>query len=37
MDNIKDLIGCESGVLAREAVKILVERNGIDVKLFDVR
>ena len=37
MDNIKDLIGCESGVLAREAVKILVERKGIDVKLFDVR
>ena len=37
MDNIKDLIGCESGTLAREAVKILIERKGIDVKLFDVR
>ena len=37
MDNIKDLVGCESGVLAREAVKILIERKGIDVKLFDVR
>ena len=37
MDNVKDLVGCESGVLAREAVKILIERKGIDVKLFDVR
>ena len=37
MDNIKDLVGCESGTLAREAVKILIERKGIDVKLFDVR
>lgn len=37
MDNIKDLLGCESGVLAREAVKILIERKGLDVKLFDVR
>ena len=37
MDNIKDLVGCESGVLAREAVKILIERKGLDVKLFDVR
>ena len=37
MDNIKDLIGCESGTLAREAVKILIERKGLDVKLFDVR
>lgn len=37
MENIKDLVGCESGTLAREAVKILIERKGIDVKLFDVR
>ena len=37
MDNIKDLIGCESGTLAREAVKLLIERKGLDVKLFDVR
>ena len=37
MDNIKDLVGCESGTLAREAVKILIERKGIDVKLFDLR
>ena len=37
MDNIKDLLGCESGILAREAVKILIERKGLDVKLFDVR
>ena len=36
MDNIKDLVGCESGVLAREAVKILIERKALDVKLFDV-
>lgn len=37
MENNKDLIGCESGTLAREAVKILIERKAIDVKLFDVR
>ena len=37
MDIIKDLVGCESGTLAREAVKILIERKGIDVKLFDLR
>ena len=37
MKNNKDLIGCESGTLAREAVKILIERKAIDVKLFDVR
>lgn len=36
MDKIKDLVGCESGTLAREAVKILIERKGIDVKLFNV-
>ena len=36
MDNIKDLVGCDSGTLAREAVKILIERKGIDVKLFNV-
>lgn len=37
MENIKDLVGCESGTLAREAVKILIERKALDVKLFDVR
>ena len=37
MEVNKDLIGCESGTLAREAVKILIERKAIDVKLFDVR
>ena len=37
MEINKDLIGCESGTLAREAVKILIERKAIDVKLFDVR
>ena len=36
MENIKDLVGCDSGTLAREAVKILLERKGIDVKLFEV-
>ena len=37
MEIIKDLVGCDAGTLAREAVKILLERKGIDVKLFDVR
>ena len=37
MEINKDLLGCESGTLAREAVKILIERKAIDVKLFDVR
>ena len=37
MDIIKDLVGCDSSTLAREAVKILIERKGIDVKLFDLR
>jgi ribosome-associated protein len=32
-----DLVGCDSSILAREAVKILIEKKGIDVKLFDVR
>ena len=35
MENIKDLVGCDSGTLAREAVKILLERKGIDVKLSE--
>ena len=37
MEINKDLLVCESGTLAREAVKILIERKAIDVKLFDVR
>lgn len=37
MEIKKDLLDCESGTLAREAVKILIEKKGIDVKLFDVR
>lgn len=36
MEN-KDLMNVDSGTLAREAVKILIERKAIDVKLFDVR
>lgn len=37
MENTKDLINCDSGTLAREAVKILIEKKSLDVKLFDVR
>jgi ribosome-associated protein len=37
MENTKDLFNCDSHTLAREAVKILIEKKGIDVKLFDVR
>lgn len=37
MEKKMDLVNCESGELAREAVKILIERKGVDVKLFDVR
>ena len=37
MENTKDLLNCDSHTLAREAVKILIEKKGIDVKLFDVR
>ena len=33
----KDLINVSSDTLAREAVKILLEKKGIDVKLYDVR
>ncbi len=33
----KDLINVSSDILAREAVKILLEKKGIDVKLYDVR
>lgn len=36
MDNF-DLKNVDSGTLAREAVKILIEKKAIDVKLFDVR
>ncbi len=32
-----DLINVDSGTLAREAVKILLEKKGIKVALFDVR
>lgn len=32
-----DLINVDSGTLAREAVKILLEKKGIKVSLFDVR
>ena len=31
------LKNCDSGTLAREAVKILIEKKALDVKLFDVR
>lgn len=37
MENIRDLVGCESGTLAREAVKVLLEKKAINVALFDVR
>lgn len=33
----KDLINADSLTLAQEAVKILIEKKGVDVKLFDVR
>ena len=37
MENTKDLLGCDSGTLAREAVKILIEKKALNVALFDVR
>lgn len=37
MENIKDLVNCDSGKLAAEAVKILLEKKAHDVTLFDVR
>ncbi|MBO7196645.1 MAG: ribosome silencing factor [Clostridia bacterium] len=37
MEIIKDLQSCDSGTLAREAVKILIEKKAINVALFDVR
>lgn len=37
MDIIKDLVNCDSTTLAREAVKLLIEKKAIDVTLFDVR
>lgn len=37
MENIKDLRNADSGEVAREAVKILLEKKGIKVALFDVR
>lgn len=37
MEIIKDLVNCDSGTLAREAVKILIEKKALNVSLFDVR
>lgn len=37
MENNKNFIYVDSTALAREAVKILLEKKGIDVALFDVR
>lgn len=37
MEVIKDLINCDSETLAREAVKVLLEKKAIKVSLFDVR
>lgn len=37
MENNKNFIYDDSTALAREAVKILLEKKGIDVALFDVR
>ncbi len=37
MENNKEIIYDDSTALAREAVKILLEKKGIDVALFDVR
>ena len=37
MEEIKDLLNADSGTLAREAVKILLEKKAINVTLFDVR
>lgn len=37
MENKMDLINVDSGTLAREAVKILLEKKGNKVALFDVR
>lgn len=37
MEVIKDLINADSGTVAREAVKVLIEKKAINVTLFDVR
>ena len=37
MDIVKDLQNADSGTVAREAVKILLEKKAINVTLFDVR
>ena len=37
MENIKDLRNADSGEVAREAVKLLLEKKGSNVTLFDVR
>ena len=37
MEITKDLINADSGTVAREAVKILIEKKALNVSLFDVR
>ncbi len=37
MEIIKDLLNADSGTVAREAVKVLVEKKALNVTLFDVR
>ena len=37
MEITKDLINADSGTIAREAVKILIEKKALNVTLFDVR
>lgn len=37
MEEIKKIDLSDSGTLAREAVKVLLEKKGLDVRLFDVR
>ena len=37
MEITKDLINADSGTIAREAVKILIEKKALNVSLFDVR
>ena len=34
--NVKQIPSYDSELLAREAVKILIEKNGVDVRLYDV-
>ena len=37
MEITKDLLNADSGTVAREAVKILIEKKALNVSLFDVR